>query len=261
MVDLTINPEQTEIALVEFIRRTVKGAGFKRALLGLSGGLDSAVSLYLGVKALGTKNILAIRMPYKTSPIHSLEDAQMMIDKLGVNSMTVDITPMVDPFINLFENVNNMRAGNIMARMRMIVLFDQSVVFNGLVMGASNKSELLLGYTTIFGDSAVALQPLGDLFKTQVRQLAKHLGVPQTIIDKPPSADLWEGQTDEGDLGFKYETVDQLLHLLIDEHLDPEACIEKGFERSFVEQVVKRVRQNRFKRMMPPIGKLSQKSG
>ncbi len=257
MIDLTINLEHTENFLIQFIRNTVANAGFKRILLGVSGGLDSAVSLYLGAKALGAENVMAIRMPYKTSPAHSLEDAQTMIDALGVNTMTVDITPMVDPLISLFAGMNNTRAGNIMARMRMIVLFDQSVAFNGLVLGASNKSELLLGYTTIFGDSAVALQPIADLYKTQVRQLAKYLKVPQQVIDKVPSADLWEGQTDEGDLGFTYEEVDKLLYLLVDRNFSPEACIKEGFERSFVEEVVKRMRQNEFKRRMPPVAKFS----
>lgn len=257
MIDLSINPEQTIKTLTNFINETLKDAGFNRVVLGLSGGLDSAVSLYLGAKALGADNILAIRMPYKTSPAHSLTDAQLMIDALGVQSMTVNITPIAEPLINLFEGMNKTRAGNIMARMRMVVLFDQSVAFNGLVMGASNKSELLLGYTTVFGDSAVAFQPIGDLYKTQVRQLAKHLGVPSQIINKTPSADLWEGQTDEGDLGFTYEEVDQLLYLLIDQHLHPETCIEMGFNRSFVEIVIKKIRQNSFKRVMPPIAKLS----
>ncbi|NLN70661.1 MAG: NAD+ synthase [Chloroflexi bacterium] len=255
--NLTINIEQTEKTLTGFIRGELARAGFQRALLGVSGGLDSAVSLYLCAKALGPENVLAARLPYKTSPPHTLADAQTMIDALGARSLTVEITPMVDPLIARFPEMNSLRAGNIMARMRMIVLFDQSVAFNGLVVGASNKTELLLGYTTIHGDSAVALQPLGDLYKTQVRQLARHLGVPDAVINKAPSADLWEGQTDENELGFTYDEVDRLLHLLIERGYSPEACIEHGFERNFVERVVRRVRQNQFKRVMPPIGWLS----
>jgi NAD+ synthase len=256
-VDLTINTEKTEKLLTEFIHSQLSRSGFQRALLGVSGGLDSAVSLYLCARALGPENVLAVRMPYKTSPEHTLVDAQTMIDALGVQSLTVEITPMVDPLIAMFPDMNRLRAGNIMARMRMIVLFDQSVAFNGLVIGASNKTELLLGYTTIHGDSAVALQPLGDLFKTQVRQLAQHLGVPPAVINKAPSADLWEGQTDENELGFTYDAVDRLLHLLIEQGYTPETCIEAGFEREFVARVVHRVRQNHFKRVMPPIGWLS----
>jgi NAD+ synthase len=260
MTDLTINTELTEKILTGFIRTELNRVGFQRALLGVSGGIDSAVSLYLSAKALGPENVLAIRMPYKTSPDHTLEDAQLMIDDLGVQSMTVEITPMVDPLIDRFEDMTKIRAGNIMARMRMIVLFDQSVAFNGLVMGSSNKTEILLGYSTIFGDAAAALQPIGDLYKTQVRQLARHLGVPEQVVSKAPSADLWEGQTDEGELGFSYADVDQLLHLLVDQRYRPEACVEEGFDRDFVEKVVRRVRQNHFKRVMPPIAKLSERT-
>jgi NAD+ synthase len=258
--DLTINTELTEKILTGFISSELNRVGFQRALLGVSGGIDSAVSLYLSAKALGPENVLAIRMPYKTSPEHTLDDAQTMIDDLGVQSMTIEITPMVDPLIQHFEGMSKIRAGNIMARMRMIVLFDQSVAFNGLVMGSSNKTEMLLGYSTIFGDAAAALQPIGDLYKTQVRQLAHHLGVPEAVIGKAPSADLWAGQTDEGELGFTYAEVDQLLYLLVDQRYHPETCIEEGFERSFVEAVVRRIRQNHFKRVMPPIAKLSERT-
>jgi NAD+ synthase len=260
MIDLKINTELTEKILTGFIRSELNRVGFKRALLGVSGGIDSAISLYLSAKALGAENVLGIRMPYKTSPQHTLDDAQTMIDALGVQSMTVEITDMVDPLIEKFDDMSKIRAGNIMARMRMIVLFDQSVAFNGLVMGSSNKTELLLGYSTIFGDSAAALQPIGDLYKTQVRQLAWHLGVPEAVISKAPSADLWEGQTDEGELGYTYEDVDQLLYLLVDQRYRPETCVEEGFDPSFVERVVQRMRRNHFKRVMPPIAKLSQRT-
>lgn len=260
MIDLTINTELTETILTGFIRSELHRVGIKRALIGVSGGIDSAVSLYLSAKALGPENVLAIRMPYKTSPDHTLEDAQMMIDDLGVQSMTVEITPMVDPLIERFEDMSKIRAGNIMARMRMIVLYDQSVAFNGLVMGSSNKTEILLGYSTIFGDAAAAIQPIGDLYKTQVRQLASYLGVPEQVISKAPSADLWVGQTDEGELGFSYAEVDQLLYLMVDQRYRPETCIEEGFDRTFVERVVQRIRQNHFKRIMPPIAKLSERT-
>ncbi len=260
MIDLTINTELAEKILVGFIRSELGRVGFNRTLLGLSGGLDSAVSLYLSARALGPENVLAIRMPYKTSAPDTMADAQMMIDDLGVQSMTVDITPMVDPLIAQFENMSKLRAGNIMARMRMIVLYDQSVPFHGLVMGTSNKTEMLLGYSTIFGDSAAAIQPIGDLYKTQVRQFARHLGIPEKVIAKAPSADLWEDQTDEGELGFTYAEVDRLLYLLIDQRYRPETCIEEGFAADFVERVVKLMRQNHYKRVMPPIAKLSQRT-
>ncbi len=260
MMDLTINTTLAEKILTGFIKTELNRVGFQKTLMGLSGGIDSAVSLYLSAKALGPENVLAVRMPFKTSPPETLNDAQMMIEDLGVQSMTVDITPMVDPLINYYDDMSKIRAGNIMARMRMIVLYDQSVAFNGLVMGTSNKSEMLLGYTTIFGDSAAALQPLGDLYKTQVRQLARHLGVPDNVIDKAPSADLWDGQTDEGELGFTYAEVDQLLYLLVDQRYRPEDCVAEGFEREFVDRVVRMMRQNHFKRVMAPIAKLSQRT-
>ena len=260
MIDLTINAELTEKILTGFIKSELNRVGFRKTLMGVSGGIDSAVSLYLSAKALGPENILALRMPYKTSPKETLEDAQTMIDDLGVQSMTIEITNMVDPLIKHYEDMNKVRAGNIMARTRMIILFDQSVAFNGLVMGTSNKTEMLLGYSTIFGDSAAAIQPIGDLYKTQVRQLAKYLGVPEKVIQKAPSADLWDGQTDEGELGFTYTDVDQLLYLLVDQRYRPETCIEEGFDRVFVEKVVRRVQTNHFKRVMPPIAKLSERT-
>lgn len=260
MIDLTINTKLAEKILTGFIRTELTRAGFNKTLMGLSGGIDSAVSLYLSATALGPENVLAIRMPYKTSPPETLEDAQMMIDDLGVQSMTIEITEMVDPLINHYDNMNKLRAGNIMARMRMIILYDQSAAFNGLVMGTSNKSELLLGYSTIFGDSAAAIQPLGDLYKTQVRQLARALGVPEKVIQKTPSADLWQDQTDEGELGFTYAKVDKLLHLLVDQRYRPEHCVEEGFEKAFVDRVLQLMQQNHFKRVMPPIAKLSQRT-
>ena len=260
MTDLTINTQLAEKILTGFIKTELNRVGFNRALLGLSGGVDSAVSLYLCVRALGAENVLALRLPYKTSPANTLEDAQTMIDDLGVPSMTIEITDMVDPLINHYDDMDKLRAGNIMARMRMIVLYDQSAAFKGLVMGTSNKTEMLLGYSTIYGDAAAALQPMGDLYKTQVRQLARHLGVPDQVIQKPPSADLWLGQTDEGELGFTYERVDQLLYLLVDQRYRPEACVEEGFEKAFVDRVVGMMRRNHFKRIMPPIAKLSQRT-
>lgn len=260
MNNLEINTKLAEKILTGFIKTELNRVGFNRTLMGVSGGIDSAVSLYLSAKALGPENVLALRMPYKTSSPDTLEDAQAMIDDLGVQSMTLEITDMVDPLIHHYEDMDRVRAGNIMARMRMIVLYDQSVAFNGLVMGTSNKTEMLLGYSTIYGDSAAALQPIGDLYKTQVRQLAKHLGVPYKVIQKAPSADLWLGQTDEGELGFTYEKVDQLLYLLVDQRYRPENCVEEGFEREFVDRVVNMVRKNHFKRIMPPIAKLSQRT-
>jgi len=232
----------------------------QHAIIGLSGGLDSSLSCMLTAEALGPDNTLAVLMPYKTSSPDSLAHAQLLIDQLGMQSITIPITPMADGLIDQFPELDQVRRGNIMARMRMIVLYDQSRVFNGLVVGTSNKTEIILGYTTLYGDSACAINPLGDLYKTQLRQLAKAMGMPQVILDKPPTADLWAGQTDEGELGFTYAEVDQLLYLLVDERYSPAECVEAGFSRDFVDKVVERIRHNHFKRVLPPIAKLSNRT-
>jgi len=260
MMDLTIDVDLVRKILTGFIQSEVTRMGFSRAVINLSGGIDSALSCLLAVEALGPKNVLAIRLPYKTSLPDSLEHAQLVIDATGVQSVTIPITEMVDPLIEKFPDMNSIRKGNIMARMRMIVLYDQSAVFNGLAVGTGNKTEILLGYTTLYGDSACAINPIGDLYKTQVRQLARALGVPEVIIDKPPTADLWIGQTDEGELGYTYVEVDQLLYLLVDQRYTPEECIEAGYGEPFVRSVVERVRRNQFKRILPPIAKLSNRT-
>jgi len=226
-------------------------------LLGLSGGIDSAVSAYLAAEALGPDNVLVVRMPYKTSSADSLTDAEKVIDALGLPSLTVDITGMADALFAQFPDMTPTRKGNVMARLRMTVLYDQSVPWGGLVVGTSNKTELLLGYSTIYGDSGVALQPIGDLYKTQLRQLAEALGVPESIRTKAPSADLWAGQTDEGELGYTYADVDQLLYLLVDERYTLDEAVEEGFDAGFVRSVWRRVKANHYKRTMPNIAKLS----
>lgn len=260
MADLSIDTELARTILTGFIKTEISRSGFSRALLGLSGGIDSALACYLAAEALGAENVLAIRMPYKTSSQDSLDHAQLVIDALGVQSLTIPITDMVDPLINRFPEMENRRKGNIMARQRMIILFDQSEAFKALVLGTGNKTEILLGYSTLYGDSACAINPIGDLYKTQVRQLSNALGIPRPLLEKAPSADLWIGQTDEGELGFTYEQADQLLYLLIDERYKPEECVEAGFSESFVKGVIQRVRKNQFKRVLPPIAKLSNRT-
>ncbi len=259
-IDLTINCDLARRILTGFIRSEISRMGFSRAVIGLSGGIDSAVSCFLAAEALGGQNVLAVRMPYRTSSPDSLEDAQRVIDATGVQSLTVEITPMVEPLFQRFPDMDNMRRGNIMARQRMIILYDQSAAFGGLVVGTGNKTEILLGYTTLYGDSACAINPIGDLYKTQLRQLAEALGVPESIRRKAPSADLWSGQTDEGELGYTYAEVDQLLYLLVDQRFTPQECIEAGFEATFVHKVVDRMRRNQFKRILPPIAKLSNRT-
>jgi NAD+ synthase len=258
--DLNINTDLARRILTGFIKSELNRMGFTRAVINLSGGIDSALSCYLAAEALGPQNVLAIRLPYKSSSSDSLEHAQMVIDALGVQAITAEITDMVDPLIAKFPGMDAMRKGNIMARMRMIVLYDQSASFGGLAIGTGNKTEILLGYSTLYGDSACAINPIGDLYKTQVRQLSRALGIPEPIVAKAPSADLWTGQTDEGELGFTYADVDKLLYLLVDERYTPEECIEAGFAASFVRAVVERVRRNQFKRVLPPIAKLSHRT-
>ncbi len=258
--DLTINTELARQILTGFLRSELARMGFHRAVIGLSGGIDSALSCFLAAEALGPENVLAVRMPYKSSSPDSLAHAQLVIDALGVQTLTVEITPMVEPLFERFPDMGDRRQGNIMARERMIVLYDQSEAFRGLVVGTGNKTEILLGYTTLFGDAAIALNPIGDLYKTQVRQLSRALGVPEAIIQKPPSADLWLGQTDEGELGFTYAEVDKLLYLLVDQRFSPQDCVEAGFPEVFVHAVVERVRRNQFKRVLPPIAKLSNRT-
>lgn len=257
---LTINTDLARKILVSFIHDEIARTGLSRAVLGLSGGIDSALSCYLAAEALGPQNVLALRLPYQSSSSESLSHAQLVIDDLGVQTETVEITDMVDPLLATIPANESKRRGNVMARARMVVWYDRSAAFNGLVVGTSNKTEILLGYSTLWGDSASALNPLGDLYKTQIRQLARAIGVPQPIIDKAPSADLWEGQTDEGELGFTYERVDQLLYLLVDQRYRREELIAAGYEAPFVDRVLTTIRRNQFKRTPPLIAKLSNRT-
>lgn len=256
MIDRTINSKEVRKHLTDFVSTYITSTAYPRGVLGLSGGLDSAVACYLAAEALGAENVLAVRMPYKTSSPDSLEHAQIVIEALGVEWLDVPITEMIDPLFARFPDAGKVRRGNAMARARMIVLYDQSEAFGGLVVGTSNKSEILLGYTTIYGDSACAVNPLGDLYKTQVRQLGRELGIHPAILEKPASADLWKGQTDEGDLGFTYGEVDRLLYLLEDQGYSRQECVQAGFEQAFVDEVVGHMRANQFKRRMPAVAKI-----
>jgi NAD+ synthase len=258
--DFAIDTGLVRKILTAFIRTEITRIGYSRAVINLSGGIDSAVACALACDALGPQNVQAVCLPYKTSSADSLEHARLLIDQFGCQSVIIPITEMVDPLIGREPGMSDKRKGNIMARLRMIVAYDQSEAFKGLVIGTGNKTEILLGYTTLYGDSACALNPIGDLYKTQVRQLARALNIPEIIIAKPPSADLWTGQTDEGELGFTYEEVDKLLYLLVDQRYRPEECVEAGFEEKFVRVVVERIRRNQFKRILPPIAKLSNRT-
>ncbi|MCI0182030.1 MAG: NAD+ synthase [Acidibacillus sp.] len=246
--------------LVEFLRQEVEKSGFGRVVFGLSGGIDSAVVAYLAVAAFGRDRVHPIIMPYKTSSKSSVADAKEVLAALDLPLTMVDISPQIDTYFGLQEDATALRKGNKMARERMSIIYDQSAKLKALPLGTSNKTELLLGYGTQFGDLASALNPIGDLYKTQIRRLARLLSVPLSIIEKPPSADLWEDQTDESDFGFTYEEADVMLHMLIDERLSPEEVIERGFEASVVESIMRRIRQNQFKRRMPIIAKLSSRT-
>lgn len=257
---LAIDPELTEALLVDFIRREIRRTGMRRAVVGISGGLDSAVVLALAVRALGKRSVLAVVLPYRTSSPSSERDAMALLRDLGVRQVRVDISPMVDEYFRRFPSADRQRRGNKMARERMAILYDLSMQWNALVLGTTNKSEMLLGYGTIHGDLACALHPIGDLYKTQVRQLARHLGVPGRILRKPPSADLYPGQTDEGELGYSYARVDRLLHLLVDLRGDAREALRCGFPRRMIERVSERIRRSQFKRRMPLIAKVSERT-
>lgn len=256
--DLTLNSQEAIQALIDFIQNVVKDAGYSKVVLGLSGGIDSALSAFLSARALGADNLLALRLPYKTSSPESLDHAQLVIDKLGCPSKTIEITNAVDAILAQSPDATPVRRGNVMARVRMINVYDQSAAFPGLVVGTGNKTESLLGYSTIHGDGAFDFNPLADMYKAQVRQLAKELGVPEVIIDKAPSADLWAGQTDEDELGFTYEDMDQLLYFLVEEKLTAAACVEKGFEAEFVNEIISRVKRYRYKSTLPRVGTVGQ---
>ena len=258
--ELLLNPTFVRKMLVDFLRDQIHNAGFTKAVIGLSGGVDSAVSAYLSAEALGKENVFVVLMPYASSSPESKADAEMVVKDLKVHSEVVDITPMVDPFITTQHIKDNVRRGNVMARMRMIVLYDRSLQHNALVVGTSNKTETMLGYGTLFGDMACAVNPLGDLFKSQVWQLAEALGVPRKIIEKKPTADLWQDQTDEGELGFLYSDVDRLLYYMIDERRRDDELAVMGFEKNFIAKIKKRVKQNQFKRRLPIVAKISQRT-
>jgi NAD+ synthase len=255
--DLLLDPALTVRILAGFIRTEVLRTGRSRVVLGLSGGIDSAVAAYLAVRALGPQSVVAIVMPYRSSSPDSVSDAERVVGALGILAEKVDISPLVDGFDRVSGKVSRLRLGNVMARARMMVLYDRSEQYEALVLGTSNKTELLLGYGTLWGDLASALNPLGDLYKTQVRAIAEYLRVPSAIRKKPPSADLWPRQSDEADLGFSYERVDRLLALLVDARLDRDAAVAAGFEEKMVDRVARLVVRSQFKRRPPIIAKVS----
>lgn len=256
LTPLELNPGLARRLIVDFIRAELVRFGFTRGILGLSGGVDSSLVACLAVQALGAANVLGLIMPYRTSNPASRADAELVAQQLGIATRVIEITPLVEPYLIQIPQ-DARRRGNVMARARMLILYDQAEDWRALVIGTSNKTETLLGYTTLFGDNAVAIQPIADLYKCQVRQLARAVGVPESIITKVPSADLWVGQTDEGELGFTYDEADAILYRLVDERRQPEHVIAEGFDARLVHRISELMRRNQFKRVPPLVAKVS----
>ncbi|MDE2991637.1 MAG: NAD+ synthase [Chloroflexota bacterium] len=258
---LRLDTALAEQVLVRFIADAISKFGFTRAVVATSGGIDSALTCALAARALGPKNVLALMLPYRTSNPASRGDAETLVEALGVESHVIDVSQAVDGYLDELDDLTTpVRRGNVMSRTRMIATYDQSEAFDALVVGTSNKTELLLGYGTLHGDMASAVNPIGDLYKTQVRQLASALDVPAAILDKPPSADLWHGQSDEDELGFTYESADEVLHLLVDEWHTPDEIVAGGYDADLVTEIRRRVQQTQFKRRPPVIAKLSDRT-
>ena len=260
MAGLTVNTGLLRKILVGFVADEVHKVGVRKAVLGLSGGIDSALVAFIAAEALGPENVHAICMPYKSSNPESETHARLVAQACGINFSVIPITPMVDAYFNTFPEADNMRRGNKMARERMTILFDHSALLSALVLGTSNKTELLLGYGTLYGDMASALNPIGDLYKTQVWQLSAEMGVPSAVIEKQPSADLWAGQTDEEELGFTYRQVDELLGRMVDQRLNRDELIAAGFAAEFIDTVYGKIQNSHFKRRLPVIAKVSNRT-
>lgn len=256
MNKLDLNLKEVHNELVEFLRENFKKAGFSKAVLGLSGGIDSALVAYLLRDALGKENVLAIMMPYKSSNPDSLNHAKLVIENLKINSKTIEITDMIDAYFKNEKEATSLRMGNKMARERMSILFDYSSKENALVVGTSNKTEIYLGYSTQFGDSACALNPIGDLYKTNIWDLSRYLKIPNELIEKKPSADLWEGQTDEQEMGLTYKEADQVLYRMLEENKTVEEVLAEGFNKDLVDNIVRRMNRSEYKRRMPLIAKI-----
>jgi len=257
MENFSLNCELVKKFIIEFIKEEVHSNGFNRCVIGLSGGLDSVLVAYLSKEALGKENVKAIIMPYKTSNPASKEDALTAVTHLGILHETIDITKIADTYFKKEKEMTNIRMGNFLARSRMSILFDKSREFKALVMGTSNKSELILGYSTWYGDMAASLYPIGDLYKTQIFKFAQFMQIPKKIITKKPSADLWPGQTDEKELGAKYIQIDSILTLYVDQRKTKDEIIALGYSQKIVESLLNRIKKTQFKRTFPPVAKFS----
>ena len=257
---LAIDTGVVETLLTGFIREEVRKAGFDDVVVGASGGVDSSLVVALAARSLGAQHVHAVSMPYRTSNADSIADARAVADRFGVSLEIVDISPEIDAYFERFAEADRTRRGNKMARERMTVLYDLSMRQRALVLGTSNKTELLLGYGTLFGDMASALNPIGDLYKTQVYMLGRALELPDAVLTKAPSADLFAGQTDEADLGLTYAVIDDILFHAVDERRSRDELIGLGFDAQTVDSVLHRVRTSQYKRRLPVIAKVSQRT-
>jgi len=255
------NFELIKLQTDNFIKNEISKTGKTKAVLGLSGGIDSALVAALVADAIGKSNVTGILMPYKSSSRQSIEDAMKVVESTGINHIKIEISAAVDAFAE--NNMTkkdmplNARLGNVMARMRMITLFDFSAANDAIVFGTSNKSEIELGYYTMFGDSASAINPIGSLYKTDIFEFSRFMKLPQSVIDKAPSADLFEGQTDEGEMGFSYKNMDPVIHALVDLNMSVDEIVSAGHDEKLVRYVNNRIKSNSYKRHVPVIAKLS----
>lgn len=245
---------KTADALITFLQTSFNSSGFERAVTALSGGVDSATSAALAVRAIGKNNVYPLLLPYGNLNDQGVIDARLVIQSLGIpekNVSLINIQPLVDPIIALDSTMNTIRRGNIMARVRMILLYDHAKKQNALVIGTENKTEYLLGYFTRFGDEASDIEPLRNLYKTEVYTLARNLNLPKEILAKAPTAGLWDGQTDEGEFGFTYEQADEILSMIVDGKKSVKDVVVTGIGRSVVDKVIKRMKDNKFKHQLP----------
>ncbi len=238
--------------IIESFKSYFKTAGKDSAVIGLSGGIDSAVATMIAIEALSVSNVKAFFLPYKLSSDKSRVDAEAFADKFNLDLSIIDLTDIADQYfkLDINKNISKLRVGNCLSRLRMNILFDKAAEHNALVVGTSNKTEIILGYGTLYGDSASSINPVGDLYKFEIYELAKYFDIPVSIIDKEPTADLWENQTDEDELGFSYEDIDKLLYSILNERLDRKSILEK-FDKKLVDDILKRVMNNAFKRKVP----------
>jgi NAD+ synthase len=251
-INLEINIEN----ITGFIQQQLLKAGYEKIIVGLSGGIDSAVTAALSVKAVGNKNVIGVMLPYKKSHPDSLAHAKLLAEQLEISSRIIDISPIVDVYFNNNDSdADLLRKGNMMARVRMCILFDLSAKYRALVAGTGNKSELMIGYCTQYGDNACAFEPIGHLYKTEVKEIARVLQIPKVIIDKSPTADLWESQTDEAEMGISYVVLDNILFNLIELGKDKKEILDTGVTEGEIEKVLKMVSISDFKRKMPPVPK------